>query len=148
MITFGVLVFGCTTFLCVGIGLGMFLTMLYGKARPRPFYEGKVVMHGTVTGPIRDSTGNSIVPTSILNVSFRGKYDGRATLQFEGDCTARDALEQAQVRDVWRIILVRVKDASKRVRRVKWNEINAPLAGSGPGDAFGGGGPFGGGGAS
>ena len=105
-----------------GIGIGLFLGMML--RRPKVFYEGKVVLHGNVLTSDHlnkdpKEAGNAY-PTSVLNIGFKHRYDGRATLQFEGDCPARELLGDSEVGDIWKLSLSR----TKKVKASKKNIID------------------------
>ena len=113
---------------CLAFGAGMFLTMFAIRPKAKAVYEGRVVLHAPVTGSVRDSSGNH-PGKMILNVTLKNRIDGFATLRFEDECPARDALEESEVGDVWQVSLSRTKKISPRQKRVtNWDDTDMASA--------------------
>lgn len=125
-------------FFMSGIGIGMFVS-LFAIKRPTASYTGQVILHGNMTGPTRaspEAPGEG--PISVLSATFKNRFDGKATLRFEGDCPARDAIHDSEVGDRWRIDLYRVRKINPKAKReVRWEESEMSKAfGGKAGKAF------------
>jgi hypothetical protein len=64
-----------------------------------------------------DVTDKGATPP-VLAATLKHRYDGVATIRFENDCPARDALKDSEVGDVWRISLYRTRKIKPREKNV------------------------------
>lgn len=108
--------------LMVSFGVGLFAALLLIRGKTDGLYEGKVVMHGVMHGSLMKNkvsdTGYKF-PGVVLNVSFKSRLHGRATLQVEDDCPLRAVLDESGVGDVWQIRLSRTKRRGETLKKTK-----------------------------